>query len=55
MHIALDAIGFLPYDQNDLGMGLQSHQSVNNVAAGLFQTSGPDDIIFFVKTRLEFY
>ena len=55
MNITFNAIGFLTYDQNDLSMSFQPYKSVNNMASGLLQTSGPDNIIFFIKPRLKLY
>lgn len=49
MDIAADAV-FLPADdQQDLAVGLQPRQAVNDVAAGLFQLLGPVDVVLLVK------
>ena len=55
MHVAFDAVGLLPHNQNDFRMGLQPHQAVDYMGAGLFQTAGPDNIIFFIKAGFQFY
>ena len=55
MHVAFDAVGFLPHNQNDLRMGLQSYQAIDNMGAGFFQTAGPEDVVLFIEAGFQFY
>ena len=55
MHISSDTILISPDDQGDLTMSLQAPQAVNNMASGLFQLFGPDNVIFLIKPSFQFY
>ena len=46
---------FLFGNQAKLGMNLIPVQSVDNMAACILQPSGPFDIVFLIKPRLQFY
>ena len=46
---------FLAGDQTELGMYFQPVQTVDHVASGVFQPSGPFDIIFLIEPGLQFH
>ena len=55
MHISADPVFFSSHNKSDLAVCLQSYQTVNYMAACLLQHFCPDDIVFLIKTRLQFY
>ena len=55
MEITADAVLFPPDHQGDFGMRLQPDYAVNNVTARFFQTAGHINVVFFVKTGLDFH
>ena len=54
MHVACDAVGFLPHDQAQLGVRLQVRHTVDDVRARGLQAVGPADVVALVEPRLEF-
>src|SRR5262245_39640327 len=54
MDVTPQNIAFLTYDQRQLGMRLESHDSVDDMCASFFQTSRPENVVFFVEARLQF-
>ena len=55
MDITADAVLLPSHHQSDLAVGLQAHQSVNDMAAGLFQLFRPDDVILLIETGLQLH
>ena len=53
--VTADAIFFTADDEGNLGVGLEAHDAVNDMAAGFFQLAGHVDIIFFIETGLDFH
>ena len=52
MDIAADAVLLSSHNKCYFTVGLKPDQSVNDMAACLFQLSRPDNVIFLVKPRL---
>ena len=55
MDVTADAVLLPSHHQGDLAVGLQAHQSVDHVTAGLFQLFRPDDVVLLIETGLQFY
>ena len=53
MHVALNAAGFLPDDETELGVRLQIGEAVDDVDAVRLQPLGPQDVVPLVESRLQ--
>ena len=53
MDVTADAVLLAADDKRNLGMRLQSDQTVNNMAARLLQHSCPDNVVLFIKPCLQ--
>ena len=53
MHITTDSVFLTPHDQRNLAVCLEAMQSIDHMAACLFEHLRPVDIIFLVKARLQ--
>ena len=53
--IALKFFLFLAHHQNNLGVGFQPQNSVDNMNPGLLQMPGPLDVVVLVKSRFQFH
>ena len=53
MAVAANAVGLLAHDEQDLAVGLQTDEPVDDVHAGLLEAAGPFDVRLFVEAGLE--
>ena len=55
MDVTADAVFFAAYNEGNLRMGLQAHNTIDNVAAGFFQLGRHVNVVFFIKAGLHFH
>ena len=55
MDIPADAVLVPAHDQENLAVRLQACQAVDDMAPGFFQLLCPEDIVFLIKTGLQFH
>ena len=53
MHITADTVIFAPDHHQCLAVDFEPRDAVNDVCSRLCKFTGPDDIVFFIETRLE--
>ena len=53
VQVAADAVFLAADNERDFAVGLEAGQTVNDVAAGLFELLCPVDVVFFVKARFQ--
>ena len=55
MQVTFNSVGFLTHYKHNLSVSFESYQAVDYVAACLFQTSCPNNIVLFIKASFQFH
>ena len=55
MNVSSNAVLLVPNHKSNLAVGLEAHETVDDVAAGLLQLLGPLDIVLLIEAGLELY
>ena len=54
MYVAVEALFFFAYYQQDLGVGLQAQHAVDDVHSRCLQLLGPLDVVVFIEAGFQF-